>query len=372
MTKYSNEEFIKKAREIHGNKYDYSKTEYVDAKTKVCIICPEHGEFWQRAGSHLAGRGCNKCARPSYDTDSFIKCAKQKHGDKYDYSKTKYVNTKTPVIITCPIHGDFKVTPNSHLDGVGCRKCANKYNGYNGAYTTEEFVALAKKKYGDKFDYTKTDLEHKDENGKITVTCKDIAIDGIEYGDYNVNPVLFLHKEFEHKKYTTENFIRIANYIHCNKYDYSKTDLEHKHDGKIIITCPEHGDFKQYPTNHLKGDGCVLCQNKKEGLLFRHLKNEYTNLIIEKQKKFHWLGKQSLDFYLPEHNIAIEYQGRQHFEPVDKFGGKKEFEKTKNRDKRKRELCKKNGIKLLYFSFDEKITTFLGEKVYHNVKDLQL
>jgi very-short-patch-repair endonuclease len=101
-------------------------------------------------------------------------------------------------------------------------------------------------------------------------------------------------------------------------------------------------------------------------------KNEYTNLIIEKQKKFHWLGKQSLDFYLPEHNIAIEYQGRQHFEPVDKFGGKKEFEKTKNRDKRKRELCKKNGIKLLYFSFDEKITTFLGEKVYHNVKDLQL
>ena len=372
MGKYSNEDFIRRAREVHGDKYDYSKTEYVDAKTKVCIICPKHGEFWQRAGSHLTGRGCNKCARPSYDTNSFIKCAKQKHGDKYDYSKTKYVNTKTPVIITCPEHGDFEVTPNSHLDGVGCRKCAKKYKGKNGSYTTEEFVALAKEKYGDKFDYSKTNLDDKDENGKIIITCKDIAADGVEYGDYKVNPTLFLHKGFGHKKYTTENFIRIANYIHCGKYDYSKTNLEKKNNGKVIITCPKHGDFEQTPSNHLKGDGCVFCRNKKEGLLFEHLKRERPNIKIEKQKKFTWLGKQSIDLYLPEHKIGIEYQGRQHFMPVDKFGGQEEYENITRRDKIKKELCEKNGVKLFYFSFDEKEKSFLGEKVYHNVKDFEI
>ena len=371
MKRMTTEEFIERAIKVHGGKYDYSRTnlDERDEKGRVIIVCPEHGEFLQTPAAHLSGRKCNKCSRPSYDTESFIKCAEKKHGEKYDYSKTLYVNTRTNVTITCPIHGDFEVTPNQHLDGVGCPKCAHKYGGNNGTYTTEEFILLAKEKYGDRFDYSKTNLNEKDENGRVIVTCKDIAIDGKEYGDYKVNPRLFIFKRFEHKKYTTELFTRLGNYVHCGKYDYTKTNLDKKINGKVIVTCPEHGDFLVCPANHLRGDGCSLCCNKKEGLLYEHFKKEYPTILIERQKRFKWLGKQSLDFFLPELNIAIEYQGRQHFEPVGKFGGEDEYKNTVKRDIKKYDLCKEHGIKVLYFSFDKTADVFLGEKIYHNIKE---
>ena len=371
MKKMTTEEFVQRARKIHGNKYDYSKTNLNerDEKGRVIIICPKHGEFKQTPSAHLSGRKCNKCARPSYDTDSFIECAKKRHGDRYDYSKVKYLTTKTPVTIVCPVHGDFETTPNMHLDGVGCPKCANKYGGKNGSYTTEEFIAIAKEKYGDRFEYSKTNLNEPDKDGCITITCKDIAIDGKEYGDYKVKPKSFIFRGFNHKKYTTELFIRLAKYVHCERYTYEKTDLDNRINGKVIVTCPEHGDFLINPSCHLKGDGCILCHNKKEALLYAHLLKEYPTLLIEKQKRFKWLKKQSLDFFIPDLNIGIEYQGRQHFEPVGKFGGESEFKKTTERDLKKFNLCKEHGIKVLYFSFDKTVTEFLGEKIYHNVKE---
>ncbi len=173
-----------------------------------------------------------------------------------------------------------------------------------------------------------------------------------------------------HKLYSTELFVRLADYIHCGKYDYSKTDLENKENGKVTIICPEHGEFKQHPTNHLRGDGCILCKNKKEELLFKHLEREFPGLVIEKQKRFKWLGKQSIDFYLPEYKVGIEYQGRGHFEPVEKFDGVHGFNLQQERDKKKKELCEENGIKLMYFTFDENMKTFLGEKILHNVEEL--
>lgn len=60
--RYNNNKYIIKAKEIHGDKYDYSKVEYINNHSKVCIICPIHGEFWQNASSHLKGCGCPKCS----------------------------------------------------------------------------------------------------------------------------------------------------------------------------------------------------------------------------------------------------------------------------------------------------------------------
>ena len=106
--KINKEEFIKKSISIHGNKYDYSKVEYINDKTKVCIICPEHGEFWQEPHSHLKGYGCKKCKRGGkYDTKIFINKAKQVHGDKYNYSKSKYIGSLDKICIICPEHGEF-------------------------------------------------------------------------------------------------------------------------------------------------------------------------------------------------------------------------------------------------------------------------
>lgn len=136
-------EFIEKATKLHHGKYDYSQTVYVNSRTKVMIICPQHGPFEQLPSSHLQGNGCPKCARIWSDvhkqnlrvssrrsrgmtTEEWIERARQIHGDKYDYSQTVYVNQRTNVKIICPVHGLFEQKADSHIRGNGCRLC-----GYN-------------------------------------------------------------------------------------------------------------------------------------------------------------------------------------------------------------------------------------------------
>ena len=145
VKKMSTDEFIRRARIVHGDKYDYSKSdcENRDNKGRVCIICHkldgdgnEHGEFWQRPNSHIRGDGCRKCSnentsrinsrKQSKTREEFITDANNVHHGKYSYDKAIYVNSHTKITITCPIHGDFTQTPTNHLQGKGCPKCANK------------------------------------------------------------------------------------------------------------------------------------------------------------------------------------------------------------------------------------------------------
>ena len=132
------ESFIEKAKEIHGDKYDYSKVNYVNSRTNICIICPKHGEFWQRPDLHLDKHGCPLCGFEStadynrLNTDEFIKKAREIHGDKYDYSKVDYKDSKTKVCIICPEHGEFWQKPNDHLSRkFGCHKCGWIKEGLN-------------------------------------------------------------------------------------------------------------------------------------------------------------------------------------------------------------------------------------------------
>ncbi len=121
----NNEDFIEKSKKIHGNKYDYSKVNYSTNSVPVTIICPTHGEFKQSPQSHLGGSGCPTCAGTiKMNTEDFITKAKKIHGDKYDYALVNYKNTKTPVRIKCPIHGVFKQAPAQHLQGQSCPKCS--------------------------------------------------------------------------------------------------------------------------------------------------------------------------------------------------------------------------------------------------------
>ena len=137
----SNDEFIREAQSIHHNKYDYSKVEYANNKTKVCIVCPEHGEFWQTPSDHLNGKGCPQCAgNVRCDKAMFIEKAKHIHNDRYDYSKVEYVNAHTKVCIICPEHGEFWQTPNNHLNGNGCPLCKNRKIGDVLRDTVEDFT----------------------------------------------------------------------------------------------------------------------------------------------------------------------------------------------------------------------------------------
>jgi hypothetical protein len=127
--------FIEKAILVHGDFYDYSKVEYVNAHTKVCIMCPIHGEFWQTPSDHLSGRGCSKCAKKCrYTTPEWVEEAIKKHGDLFDYSKVEYINTKTKVCIICKKCGkEFWQKPQDHLRGRGCPHC-NRSRLENGVY----------------------------------------------------------------------------------------------------------------------------------------------------------------------------------------------------------------------------------------------
>ena len=134
-TKMTTEKFISKAQEIHGDKYDYSLTEYITQSTNVKIICKEHGEFEQNPSNHIHNKqGCMICGRNrtivarSFTTEIFIKKAKELNGDRYDYSLVEYKNYTTKVKIICKEHGEFTQTPSGHLQGFHCKRCAINEN----------------------------------------------------------------------------------------------------------------------------------------------------------------------------------------------------------------------------------------------------
>lgn len=287
MKKSNKEEFVKKAQEIHKNKYDYSEVEYINALTPVKIKCPIHGEFMQRPSSHInSNQGCPKCSHQSYkkDKETFINQAKEIYGEKYAYEKVDYKNNKEKVIITCKEHGDFEVRPDNFLHGHGCLKCSILKKPQCLPWTTEEFIEKAKQIYGNTFTYEKT--VYKNYETQVIITCK-------KHGDFLVTPDNFLHNH----------------------------------------SCP-HCSIS------------LMEQNLK--LIFDEYNIKYEQQKQFEWLKYN--DKLKLDFYLPDYNIAIECQGLQHFKAIDYFGGEKEFELIKKRDLVKKELCEQNGIKILYYS----------------------
>lgn len=151
MRKITRDEFIARSTDTHNAKYDYSLVEYVNAYTKVKIICPSHGEFEQIARNHTGGRGCSICNAPVINTRSFIIKAQSIHGGKYDYSKSEYTRNNYKIKIICPIHGEFEQTADSHLRGRGCKGC------HSDRFTTKTFITRSTSVHGDRYDYSLTD-----------------------------------------------------------------------------------------------------------------------------------------------------------------------------------------------------------------------
>ena len=164
------ESFLLKAREVHGWKYDYSKVEYNGNDIKVCIICPEHGEFWQTPHSHLNGRGCPICgkekriAKRTDTSENFISRARKVHGDKYDYSRVVYKNSMEKVCIICPTHGEFWQRPVDHLHNHGCAKCSGV-----GKFSTEEFIKVSNAVHNGYYDYSR--VNYVNNRKKVCIIC---------------------------------------------------------------------------------------------------------------------------------------------------------------------------------------------------------
>ena len=184
--------FLRKAQSVHGDKFTYDKAEYVNSRTPLTITCPVHGDFLQRPRSHISGDGCPRCrVRSQQDTADFVSRCKGVHGERYDYSLVEYENSVTKVNIVCREHGSFLQQPASHLSGKGCAKCAGAAMSLRKAHTAEVFITKAREVHGDKYSYEEVD------------------------------------------------------------YVASQTNVN--------ITCKVHGVFAQRPTNHLSGKGCSGC-----------------------------------------------------------------------------------------------------------------
>lgn len=163
--------FVYRANQVHGDKYDYSKSVYKTAKDKIVITCPDHGDFLQIPENHiLREAGCPSCAgKKQKTTEEFISQAKSVHRETYDYSKVKYINNHTKVLIICPVHGEFLQAPTHHLHGVGCPTC-----GGTRLKTQQEFEIDAVQVHGDRYDYTVANYINT--ATKISIMCREHGI----------------------------------------------------------------------------------------------------------------------------------------------------------------------------------------------------
>lgn len=284
------ENFIKRAKDKFGDKFDYSKVEYINCDTKVCIICPKHGEFWQTPYKHLKGKhSCRECSKEymgrgnkRYSQETLLIKFREIHGDRYDYDLSEFKTIKSKISITCKKHGEFKQTASDHLSGFGCPKCGIESNAEKSRSTRDEFIAKSKMIHGDLYDYSKV--------------------------------------------------------VYINSWT------------PVCITCKRHGDFLQRPSDHIRGHGCNKCGLKSQTKIFNNLSILFNDMLFEYSPD--WLFPQRFDMYLEKYNIAIEYNGEQHYGPIKRFGGELGFQKCQQRDKLKREKCLQNDCKLFEIRYD--------------------
>jgi len=251
MNKYSLDNFLIDVKNIHNDKYDYSKIVWKNKTTKIIIICKEHGEFKQTPSNHLLGKGCSYCSGVGRITKNiFLERIQLIHGDLYEYDiKDKdYIKNTEKIGINCKEHGKFYQTPKNHLKGQKCPKCSKFYK-----YNEMEFIEKCKKIHGEKYDYT--DINYKAGDIKINIKCK-------LHGFFEQLPLNHLKGNGCYKCKnlcrTTQDFIEKATKIHNDTYDYSKVKYNTSRE-KVIIICKKHGDFLQSPNDHLNGCGCMKC-----------------------------------------------------------------------------------------------------------------
>ena len=349
--KLTNESFIIKSNQIHDNKYSYDLINYVNMLTPVKIICKDHGVFEKLPTAHLYSKqGCPMCSNKKITSEMFTKKSKEIHGEKYDYSLVEYKNSSKKVKLICKDHGIFEISPSHHIHKKqGCGKCVGLYK------TNDEFITESKNIHGDKYDYSLVNYTRSHKKVKIICKKQNKMFEQTPHDHLRGQGCPFC------KSQTTEEFIIKSKIMHDDKYDYSLVEYK-KSNKKVKIICKKHNKiFEQSPANHVSGQGCPICnESKGEKEISNFLKDK--NIKYTRQKKFDnckYKYRLPFDFYLPDHNICIEFDGKHHFEIIKYWGGEKYFNEIKIKDFIKTEYCKNNNIYLIRISYKENVKTVL-------------
>jgi glutaredoxin len=281
-SKLTRDEFITKSIEVHGNKYTYDNVVMgKSTKDKVSITCPVHGDFQQDPFTHLRNHGCPKCKvdKQTLTQDEFIQRSENIHNGFYTYGNVNYVNNNTPVMITCPVHGDFPQRPSSHLTGAGCKKCFTDKT----KVTRDEFIDRSTKIFNGFYKYDNVVMGNSVDD-KVSITCP-------KHGDFSI-------KAFSHLQGQG-----------CSKCAESKGE-------KTLTNYFTENKIKFKPQEKFKGCFSIGVKSKKCFLL-------------------------PFDFYLLDTNILVEVDGLQHFNSVTLYGDDS-FNKTITNDILKNEFVRKN------------------------------
>lgn len=289
VRKSTTAEFITKAREVHGDRYCYTNSEYIGSSAKIVIRCPLHGEFEQTARNHLTGFGCLQCGQSKAgqyhkkDTESFLGEAQEIHGNAYDYEKTVYRGAREKLIVTCPKHGDFEQVAFVHLratPGEACLACSYENRGERHQLTLNEFLQKAVELHGERYDYSRVKEVFSGAGKVVPIGCS-------VHGIFQQLPISHLlgrgcsrcgkERMADTQRKSTEEFIADALRIHGARYDYSLTEYKGAFD-PVTIICPVDGPFEQSPTSHLSGVGCARCSRRMQGAprnLVRAVRGEF-------------------------------------------------------------------------------------------------
>lgn len=363
------EKFLEKAKNKFGDKFDYSKVNYVNSTTPVTVICPIHGEFEVKPVQFLQSKyGCKKCAneeihkKQRWTTEIFIQKAKEVWGERYTYEHSNYVNSETKVIVTCPIHGDFETRVPDFLRKHGCPKCksnlTSELNKKTKRSSLETFINKAKQLYGNLFSYENVNY--------VNSRTKIIVHSNLLDEDFVISPAHFIQGEIRKKylglecfnkkeEYSWDNdyFIKIASLMRP-EYDYSET-IYTGNKNKIKVICPKHGEFYILPVNLLyNNEGCPKCSRSKGEEFIEFVLNDL-KIPFKSQYKIEYSERKFLiDYCIIKNNkiIFIEYNGRQHYEPIEYFGGQEAFEKQQYRDNLLKKYCEENDIVLLEYKYN--------------------
>ena len=353
------QEFLDRAREKHGYKYQYPNLpEKILSSDNIDIIY--NGILYrQKVVKHILLGRCPEKNTPTKTNEQFIKESENVWGDKYDYTLTNYKNASTyiKVIFDGVI---FEQNPISHLKGMAPELNMNR----------DWFIKRAHYKWGyDRYDYSL--VEYKGCKTKVKIIYNKTGEIFEQTPDGHLNRAPENIKLAVRK--TTEQFIKEANEVHDFKFSYEKTNYI-KNQIKVIITCPIHGDFTQNPLSHLQGNGCSSCsESKGEKVISKYLdKNE---ISYYRQHKFHDcknIFQLPFDFYLPKYRMIIEFDGKQHYEPVEHFGGVEAYERLKLNDKIKNDYCEENFIDLIRIRYDQidRIYDILNESLRMKIKSV--
>ena len=464
MGRLTKEEWIAKARSVHGDRYDYSRVEYKGQEYNVIIGCDIHGWFSQNAASHTnAGCGCNDCAiiyrakKKNMTTSQFITRAREIHGDKYDYSRSIYTKARKNLIIGCRECGSwFPQTPMSHTHGTkahgcpdcgrkkahanrsresyqldplisqdefifrlkaifegtidtsmtiftgvkndvkircvrcdliyeqngarllsgkqGCKECRYKRTSESQIKTTAQWVIEAIGIHGNDFDYSEVEYAGKEE--RVIITCNTCQTRFHPQANVHLSgkgscPECRYVKSSESKRIPMREILDRCIEVHGDRYEYPWDESEYKNSTtEMPIVCRKHGEFSMRPVNHYgREQGCVKCLKKTQTKLFEFIQRILPGHKVRYDFKHHEMRfsksnhPMEIDIWIPELQLGIEYQGELHFfehwshRNASDTRHHDTLSAVQERDEEKRVACKQQGITLLEidFTWDRKI-----------------